>query len=560
MLAGSLLGCTTRLDINPAFDIPAGEALVDNNDLRNALYSAYAAMGSRYTLGGNMRAWGDVMSDHVIWNPASPHVPGEFSIYNRQLSPEDTLIARTWEYSWKAINRANEVIYAVDNSGNFSLTGEVAEIYGEAHFVRGVMFFELARWFGTQYSDATAGLPSIPLRTKPAREQEFTEKSTTQQVYDQVIADLNKAATLLPLRETEIDQLNYGKATAGAAKAVLARVLFQMGTPSSYQRSLALINEVLGPVFLRDSGRVQPIAVPTLTELTSLTTQTTAQRNYPANYPLFPNTGPGSLRSLFNGTTGRGVIPSRNLPVFYEPIFQILNSESFTSAGDYIRRFSYRGPAAGRADLTAPRYVPSTNFVTSDDYNVLGGTNRSLWRFSDDRRNRDWFTQNVSISAGTPINVAGADRFPTIKYAFSPSADQFSDARLNLIYIRSAELMLDRAEILAASGNPDDAVRAAAELAFLKRRAGVIVTSTAANNRLNNADGLTDVARNDVQLLRREIELERLRELSFEGERLHDLRRRGLDVPAGERPGWEIPKDRGILPIPATETRTNRKV
>ena len=59
-----------------------------------------------------------------------------------------------------------------------------------------------------------------------------------------------------------------------------------------------------------------------------------------------------------------------------------------------------------------------------------------------------------------------------------------------------------------------------------------------------------------MDTLLREIRTERLRELMFEGDRLHDLRRRRLPIPAsGGRP--EIDAASLKLPIPQAETNVN---
>lgn len=97
---------------------------------------------------------------------------------------------------------------------------------GEAKFIRGLVYFELVRFFGLPYEPGQAnsqpGVPVVTQSVKDASEIEFPSRNTVDEVYAQVISDLQDAYNLLP-------EENSFFADRYAAQAVLARVYLQQG-------------------------------------------------------------------------------------------------------------------------------------------------------------------------------------------------------------------------------------------------------------------------------------------------------------------------------------------
>jgi hypothetical protein len=104
---------------------------------------------------------------------------------------------------------------------------------------------------------------------------------------------------------------------------------------------------------------------------------------------------------------------------------------------------------------------------------------------------------------------------------WSPTKYSLTD-HFNIPLIRSAELLLDRAEIYARDNSIDEAM---ADCNAVRARAQIPLL----------------IAPMTQQALLDSIAVERIRELCFEGDRLHNLKRLQLPVPAGAR--------RGVLPI-----------
>mgnify|MGYP000126724053 CR=1 FL=1 len=117
------------------------------------------------------------------------------------------------EHPQTAINTACAVgaLVAQSEGANPEIKQETIDrVTGEAKFLRALSYFNLVRLFG-----------GVPLKTTPTIGYEDSQvpRNTVDAVYEQIIADLTAAHTLLPEVQAE-----KGRATNGAAAALLAKV------------------------------------------------------------------------------------------------------------------------------------------------------------------------------------------------------------------------------------------------------------------------------------------------------------------------------------------------
>ena len=122
-------------------------------------------------------------------------------------------ISNFWQYRYKGILRCNigiERISALDVEDTDLRDRLVAEL----RFLRAYFYFELNRNFG--------GVPLITGFLMPEQISGIT-RSTTEQVYDFIEADLLAAADVLPQR-SEYSANDAGRATRGAALGLLGKV------------------------------------------------------------------------------------------------------------------------------------------------------------------------------------------------------------------------------------------------------------------------------------------------------------------------------------------------
>jgi hypothetical protein len=147
-------------------------------------------------------------------------------------------VQTVWASAYDAINRANSVITHVPEIGMDTTLR--ARIVAEAKFLRATHYFNLVRMFGSVplKLTETVGLDSLLL-----------DQSTPQVVYAQIVKDLQEAIPVLPSSKT-IAAADWGRATRGAAKTLLAKVYLQragtgVGTVADWQASLDMSRQVV---------------------------------------------------------------------------------------------------------------------------------------------------------------------------------------------------------------------------------------------------------------------------------------------------------------------------
>ena len=161
-------------------------------------------------------------------------------MYKLQYTPTTPEITNWWQNSYKLISRANDVIANVPGI-TMDATAK-NNILGNAYFLRGMAYFDLARGWG----DVPMILKPI---TSPGDSSLFPRRVAVAKVYDQLINDLKFAETNC-LLEDKISSANKGMVSSGAASAMLARVYLQRAStafadPADNQNALTECNKII---------------------------------------------------------------------------------------------------------------------------------------------------------------------------------------------------------------------------------------------------------------------------------------------------------------------------
>jgi tetratricopeptide (TPR) repeat protein len=123
-----------------------------------------------------------------------------------------------WREFYLVINRANQVIANVSKYDAAVLpTDEKNRILGQAYFLRGLAYYNLATTFKT-----------VPVITAPitGTNEYFTATSTEEVLWNQIFADFAAAEANLPIsyaNVTGLDKGEKGRATKGAAAGMLGK-------------------------------------------------------------------------------------------------------------------------------------------------------------------------------------------------------------------------------------------------------------------------------------------------------------------------------------------------
>lgn len=233
-LAGALFACDSRLDFEPAQSIDETLALGSSDNVKSVLVGAYDEMGNGSGLGGNALRNSELMADNGELSWAGTFA-GPREIFNKAISVENFDVSDFWLDTYNTINITNNVLSAlevVDESDR-------GIVEGEALFIRSFLYFELVKYYAQPYSagstSSNLGVPLVLTPTRSAGAELQVPRNTVEECYQQIIADLQSAASLLPAS-------NGFFATSGAAKALLSRVYLQTG---NYQGARDLANEVI---------------------------------------------------------------------------------------------------------------------------------------------------------------------------------------------------------------------------------------------------------------------------------------------------------------------------
>ena len=137
-------------------------------------------------------------------------------------------INSTWQRFYSIIYRVNMVLEKIESADPSVVTNKNQHI-GEARFLRALSYFNLVRIFG-----------DVPLLTVPVSATEALETPRTKVdlVYEVIINDLIAAEQLLP---RSYSGANVGRATSGAAKALLGKVYL---TSHDFARAESKLQEV----------------------------------------------------------------------------------------------------------------------------------------------------------------------------------------------------------------------------------------------------------------------------------------------------------------------------
>lgn len=216
-----MASCEKRLDIEPTQSVDESKALNTSSDVEAALVGAYAQVGDGDVYGGNSQVNQELLGNFDVLNWAGTY-QGMTQIYNKTIPVNNGFITSTWTDSYTAINTVNNVLSAIDKVE----AAKKDQIEGEAKFLRGILYYQLVTLYGKAYNDGTpSSNPGVPLILEPTREiNEASQaaRASVEQVYAQVISDLNDG-------KAKMAPTNGFFAGSVAASAMLARVYLQKG-------------------------------------------------------------------------------------------------------------------------------------------------------------------------------------------------------------------------------------------------------------------------------------------------------------------------------------------
>ncbi|GGB27361.1 RagB/SusD family nutrient uptake outer membrane protein [Mucilaginibacter rubeus] len=231
-----LSACNKQLNIKPVESVDQNQAIKTAKDVQGVLVGTYNRLGQVDLYGGRIFMEPDLLAAQaeITWTGT---YTGLTQITVQAITRDNSFVENTWLDAYQVINQANTVLANLDKADN---ADDKARWEGEAKFIRGLMYFDLARLFGKPWNDGdpstnlAAAIVSSPT-TSADSEGAKVGRSTVKQVYDQAISDLTAAKSKLP-------EDNDFYANKYSASAILARLYLQKG---DYTNALKEANTVI---------------------------------------------------------------------------------------------------------------------------------------------------------------------------------------------------------------------------------------------------------------------------------------------------------------------------
>ena len=512
-MAMTLAGCQSDklLDVVSPTTVSDQNFWTQENDAVLFLSGTYSALPSWVTI-----IELDGLTDNGTINR---QFDGRYVYADGSFDPQSGYSQGHWNNFFAAVARTNILLTNIDRIPASAIDAtRKARYIAEARFLRAVFYLQLVSMFGD------VPMPLAPLTDADARALTNTPAA---KIYDQILADFDAAAAVLPNSYTGGD---VGRATKGAALAFKARAALYAGR---YQIAADAAKAVMdmgiyslypnyGNLFLYVGENNSEIIS---TRKYSKTSQASGQNNN-----IFGEFGPPT-----NSGTGR-VVPIRDL----------IDSYQMTD---------------GRSITTSPLYDPAWDRMYNNRDPRLAATvlyPTASW----DGRVYDSRPRPISTTAEA-INLQDETTpvtgYNIRKYIDLTDKSDRGNGGIDIILMRYADVLLMYAEAKVELGQADASALAAINL--VRARVGM--------------PQLTTVTQADVRY-------ERRAELAFEGLRLFDIRRwkiaeqvmptlvvRGIDyidatgtvrtatVPASAR---SFPQRDYLWPIPQSELDLNKNL
>jgi hypothetical protein len=210
----TLGSCNDFLNLSPENAVTPDNFFQSESDFQQAVDGVYAPLQDLYDSPTSW-AMGEMRSDntHYFYN-VDYRQPFPEEIADFINGSENTVSDDRYYINFDIIARANQVLAVIDNA-DFDPSSK-DRFKGEVLFLRALAYFDLVRYYG-----------GVPLHLEPAKDLETASlnRSSPEEVYNQIITDATTAANLLP---GKTDQ-DAGRATSGAALTLLGDVYLTLG-------------------------------------------------------------------------------------------------------------------------------------------------------------------------------------------------------------------------------------------------------------------------------------------------------------------------------------------
>ena len=404
------------------------------------------------------------------------------SFRNNRISPSNVVDGSVWEKCYSGIRRVNVFLANIDGTVIYEHAepnANTKKIWkAEARFLRAFFYFELVKRWG--------GVPIVGDKIYTMTDKVDIKRNSTKECFDYILNELNAIENDLYAAKGLAD-LNIGRATDGATKALRSRVLLYMASP-----------------LYNDGGDIAKwkLAVDATKEIMDMNVYS-LHPSFPALFYTIKNNESIFIKESAQDTD----VELNNSPVGYQTTSYKCKGYTSPSQNLVDAFLTINGLSIG----DDPSYDPQNPYENRDPR--LGSTvfhNGSQWL----QRTVETFEGGLDKPNKNAPQTKTGYYLRKFLGAFEDS-DQLANTHHSYVIFRYAEVLLNYAEALNEY-DPSSKTEIENALIQIRQRAGI---NAGSDNRYGLPTSYTQAQ------MRAIIQNERRIELAFEEHRFWDIRR-----------------------------------
>lgn len=473
LLAGivlSIVSCNKNNLNSPPADLLSSEGFYETPaQCEQAVIGIYSSLRNRSD--DEYLYMSECRSDNAWVEPQTNGLREYSEIGTFRAGNDITTFNAVWNGWYRVIYNANVAIAKIPDCDFGTSTQFKDQLLGEAYFLRGWAYFELARLFG-----------NIPLISEPMKLTDVNkvpQSSAKDVINNLVIPDLKAAKAKLPLATKMVNNVNasvtsVGRADQIAAQAMLGRVYMTMaGFPFNDATALAPAETELKGVITFSESNGNKYWAPDSTEWRKQFMPTAGYYN---KYPIFSiqyrigGTGNPALfdfspalpptytaRRIF----GNSIWVEKSLMYEFDKTYVVSGKTQTDSRG-----YNYSILTGFAAEPNFPAYTQILDTLNLPNGSVVNVFTRSMfYKFLPSKRKITALAMNFDAEAGMKDDTDWGVNLPIIRY---------EDVLLMYAEILTTKDVAGAMTIVnrirsRAGCSPETATTAASALAFVKR-------------------------------------------------------------------------------------------
>lgn len=412
-------------------------------------------------------------------------------------------VGTLWMVGYKIIYMANTLIETLDEKND-----DDRQILGEAYFMRALMHLNLVTLYAKPYHEDERNNLGIPLDTVAIVKD--IKRNSVGEVYDQIVKDLNKAASLMGASRG-----NAGYASRDAALGLLSRVYLYM---EKYDDCIATVTKMLGNNPDTDLSSILDENLSTY----FANAKNSKETLFCIVHEATEDRGQSSIGSMYNADGGGWgeVYPSFPLLNLYERYPTDIRYTSFIrpqydgeEASTQLKVYLPKGEPGSEEKRDVKSFNANYDSSTDTYYFYDAGVKYTLTK-NNAEYNVNYNGEDLVVRI-MPKNIIARNTYPkyfVTKFGYQDGSPTLSSP----VVLRWGEVILNAAEAYARTSNDTYALK---YVNAIRKRAGIPADGMFSDTNMQGYTNVIDIVMD-----------ERRMELAFEGHRMFDVYRNKKDM------------------------------